>query len=172
MASQFALPLEDYGLIGDCTSAALVGRNGSLDWLCWPRFDSAACFCALLGSPEHGRWSLRPRDDGATTSGSNSIDALFAKPAEAPAMAAITPAASDGVSLGLPKLSTTSLANADSWFWLAFASVIFFIVTTVAALYMQTVENNARNFHIAGDYRHRQKQFTQLHLLELADRRQ
>ena len=46
------------------------------------------------------------------------------------------------------------------------------IVTTVAALYMQTVENNARNFHIAHDYRHRQKQFTQLHLLELADRRQ
>jgi hypothetical protein len=74
-------------------------------------------------------------------------------------------------SLPLPKISQTSLANADSWFWLAFASVIFFIVTTVAALYMQTVENNVRNFHIARDYRHRQKQFTQLHLLELADRR-
>jgi hypothetical protein len=72
----------------------------------------------------------------------------------------------------LPHISQTSLANADSWFWLAFASVIFFIVTTVAALYMQTVENNVRNFHIAHDYRHRQRQFAQLHLLELADRRQ
>jgi hypothetical protein len=78
----------------------------------------------------------------------------------------------DGVSLGLPKLSQTSLANADSWFWLAFASVIFFIVTTVAALYMQTVENNVRNFHIAHDYSHRRRQFAQLHLLELADQKQ
>jgi GH15 family glucan-1,4-alpha-glucosidase len=67
MASQFALPLEDYGLIGDCSSAALVGRNGSLDWLCWPRFDSAACFSALLGSPEHGRWSLHPREQGGVS---------------------------------------------------------------------------------------------------------
>ena len=61
------------------------------------------------------------------------------------------------------------MADADSWFWLAFASVIFFIVTTVAALYMQTVENNVRNFHIAKDYSHRRRQFAQLHLLELAD---
>jgi hypothetical protein len=114
----------------------------------------------------------RPRDDGAaSSSGGNSIDALFSKPAETPAPAAITPASSDGVSLGLPKLSTTSLANADSWFWLAFASVIFFIVTTVAALYMLTVENNVRNLHIARDYRHRQRQFAQLHLLQLADKR-
>ena len=112
----------------------------------------------------------RPRDDGASASGSNSIDALFSRPAET-APAAVTPASSDGVSLGLPKLSTTSLANADSWFWLAFASVIFFIVTTVAALYMLTVENNVRNLHIARDYRHRQRQFAQLHLLQLADRR-
>jgi hypothetical protein len=111
-----------------------------------------------------------PRDDGASPSGSSSIDALFSKPAE-PAAATITPASSDGVSLGLPKLSTTSLANADSWFWLAFASVIFFIVTTVAALYMLTVENNVRNLHIARDYRHRQRQFAQLHLLQVADKR-
>src|SRR3989440_4766484 len=55
------LPIEDYALIGDCHSAALVGRNGSLDWLCWPRFDSAACFAALLGKREHGRWRIAPR---------------------------------------------------------------------------------------------------------------
>ena len=56
-----ALPIEDYALIGDCTTAALVGRNGSIDWLCWPRFDSAACFAALLGNEEHGRFLLAPK---------------------------------------------------------------------------------------------------------------
>ena len=57
--------IEDYALIGDCEAAALVARNGSLDWLCWPRFDSDACFAALLGSEEHGHWQIAPRDDGA-----------------------------------------------------------------------------------------------------------
>ena len=52
--------LEDYGLIGDMHSAALVGRNGAVDWLCLPRFDSAACFSALLGDERHGRWLLAP----------------------------------------------------------------------------------------------------------------
>jgi GH15 family glucan-1,4-alpha-glucosidase len=55
--------IEDYALIGDCETAALVGRNGSIDWLCWPRFDSPACFAALLGRAEHGRWVLHPAGD-------------------------------------------------------------------------------------------------------------
>jgi GH15 family glucan-1,4-alpha-glucosidase len=54
------LRIEDYALIGDCQSAALVGRDGSIDWLCWPRFDSGACFAALLGNREHGRWRIGP----------------------------------------------------------------------------------------------------------------
>ena len=54
--------IEDYALIGDCRTAALVGRDGSIDWLCWPRFDSAACFAALLGTPQHGRWKIRPSE--------------------------------------------------------------------------------------------------------------
>jgi GH15 family glucan-1,4-alpha-glucosidase len=58
--SSKTLRIEDYALIGDLEAAALVGKDGSIDWLCWPRFDSAACFAALLGDAENGRWLLGP----------------------------------------------------------------------------------------------------------------
>src|SRR3954453_11066964 len=58
--SDMARRIEDYALIGDCETAALVGRDGSIDWLCWPRFDSQACLAALLGDEQNGRWRLAP----------------------------------------------------------------------------------------------------------------
>lgn len=52
--------IEDYALLGNCRTAALVGKDGSVDWLCFPHFDSGACFAAILGAPENGRWLLAP----------------------------------------------------------------------------------------------------------------
>ena len=59
--------IEDYGLVGDLRAAALVGRNGSVDWLCLPRFDSASCFSALLGDERHGRWLVAPAGEVLAT---------------------------------------------------------------------------------------------------------
>jgi GH15 family glucan-1,4-alpha-glucosidase len=59
--------IEDYALLGDLQAAALVERHGSIDWLCFPRFDSGACFAALLGTPEHGRWLLAPTGGGTVS---------------------------------------------------------------------------------------------------------
>jgi GH15 family glucan-1,4-alpha-glucosidase len=61
------LPIEDYGIIGDLHTAALVGRDGSIDWLCLPRFDSAACFAKLLGNEDHGFWKLAPKGASLAT---------------------------------------------------------------------------------------------------------
>jgi GH15 family glucan-1,4-alpha-glucosidase len=69
--------IEDYALIGDCETAALVGKDGSVDWLYWPRFDSDACFAALLGSAENGRWLIGPTDSTSRTSRAYRGDSLI-----------------------------------------------------------------------------------------------
>lgn len=61
-------PIESYGMVGDCKTAALVGRDGSIDWLCWPRFDSDACFAKLLGGQSNGFWLIAPHEPIVSTS--------------------------------------------------------------------------------------------------------
>jgi len=61
--------IEDYAIVGDMQSAALVSADGSVDWLCLPRFDSEVCFAALLGRPDHGCWRIAPEDELAGPGG-------------------------------------------------------------------------------------------------------
>jgi len=130
---------------------------------------------------EHGQGSTQ-------SSPSRSIDKLFAslntsddakvqnaastETADDAAPPLQTASATDETAFHIPRLSDRALTNADPIAWIAFASVIFFVVTVVAALYLQATENNVRNVAIARDYPHRRRQFAQLHLLELADHRQ
>ena len=66
-AQEASPAIEDHAFIGDCTAAALVNRSGSINWLCWPRFDSAACFAALLGSADNGHWRVAPRNPASVS---------------------------------------------------------------------------------------------------------
>ncbi|MEO7015878.1 MAG: glycoside hydrolase family 15 protein [Leifsonia sp.] len=72
-----SLPIEDYALISDCFTGALVGKDGSIDWLCLPRYDSQSMFGALLGTEDHGRWLLAPSDAGATATRSYEGDTMI-----------------------------------------------------------------------------------------------
>jgi GH15 family glucan-1,4-alpha-glucosidase len=77
LVSTLPSKIEDYALIGDCLTAALVGRDGSIDWLCWPSFDSDACFAALLGSPANGRWLIAPKEEPLSVKRSYRKDTLI-----------------------------------------------------------------------------------------------
>jgi drug/metabolite transporter (DMT)-like permease len=112
-----------------------------------------------------------PDSAGAAGSGDSTIDRLLQTvgqsasaetPRARPAVVTASAASVPEVSLPLPKLSERSLANAQGWFWLAFASVIFFIVTAVCALYMQIAEHNVRNWLIARDYKTRRREYDEL----------
>ena len=70
-------PIEDYALIGDGHTAALVNRDGSIDWLCWPQFDSDACFSGLLGTKDNGRWSIAPKGSEVSISRRYEEDTLI-----------------------------------------------------------------------------------------------
>ncbi|WP_431247166.1 glycoside hydrolase family 15 protein [Leifsonia xyli] len=72
-----SLPIEDYALISDCFTGALVGKDGSIDWLCLPRYDSRSMFGALLGTEDHGRWLLAPVDAGATSTRAYERDTMI-----------------------------------------------------------------------------------------------
>ncbi len=96
--------IADYALVGDCRSAALVSRSGSIDWLCWPRFDSPACFAALLGDASHGHWRIAPRAAAASATrgyrdGSLVLETMFATPTGEVALIDFMPVGGAGTSL-------------------------------------------------------------------------
>ena len=96
--------IEDYALIGDCHSAALVSREGSIDWLCWPRFDSPACFAALVGTPDNGRWRIAPSQSPTHVSrhyrpGTMVLETVFETPNGSVALIDFMTAANGGSSL-------------------------------------------------------------------------
>ncbi len=111
-ATDQPLPIEDYALIGDCNTCALVGRNGSIDWLCWPRFDSAACFAALLGTPKNGRWLLAPTATDVTTTrayrdGGMVLETVFTTPTG-------TAAVIDFMVMGIPNSALVRIVEGRS----------------------------------------------------------
>src|ERR1700736_840696 len=69
--------IEDYALLGNCRSAALVSKDGSIDWLCFPRFDAPSCFAALVGAPENGRWKIAPLEPVEQTTRAYMEDTLI-----------------------------------------------------------------------------------------------
>src|ERR1700759_142805 len=73
-------PIESYAVIGDCETAALVGLDGSIDWLCWPEFSSDACFARLLGEEKNGRWLLTPAVEVTKTTGKDRDHKLILEP--------------------------------------------------------------------------------------------
>src|SRR5215208_134608 len=90
-------PIGDYALIGDCRGAALVSRDGSLDWLCWPRFDSPSLFAALLDAREGGRFRVRPvgphRAERRYLPDTNVLETVFRGPSGAVALRDLMPVA-------------------------------------------------------------------------------
>ena len=74
--------IEDYAVVGDTQSVALVSADGSVDWLCLPRFDSEACFAALLGTRDHSGWQIAPKDEASCPPMANALE-LGARPSEA-----------------------------------------------------------------------------------------
>lgn len=104
--------IEDYALLGDCRSAALVSRTGSIDWLCWPRFDSAACFAALLGNDDHGCWRIAPDDSAATAKHAYRDDTLIVETPFETATGRVT--LLDFLAVGTPEPTLVRIVRGDA----------------------------------------------------------